>query len=138
MKAAAVQQAIYTRLNDASITSLLSTAYSPLVPIFSTVPQGLGEDSSRFPFITIGPDNEAGFDAVTFVGSEIVVQVQIWSRGTMHSMKAIADAVDLRLRRQPLSGLTGHVTTEFEGATFFQDPDGITNRAAMQFRVLVK
>lgn len=139
MKAAALQQAIYARLNDVSVTALLSTAYLPLPAIFTDVPQAAdSERDSQFPYITIGADTITPFDDKDHPGGSAIAQIDIWSRvKSMLALKAIADAVDARLRRQALSisGVT-HITTELESSTFTRDPDGKTKRALVLYRVL--
>jgi hypothetical protein len=139
MKAAALQQAIFTRLNDSSITALLSTAYAPLPAIFTDVPQAIdAEKESNFPFITIGGDTINPFDDKDAPGGNAIVQIDIWDRASsMLDLKALADAVDARLRRQALSisGAT-HITTEMDSSVFTRDPDGKTKRALILYRVL--
>lgn len=139
MKSAALQQAIYTRLNDTSLTALLSTAYSPLPAIFTDVPQAIdAEKETQFPFITIGADTITPFDDKDNPGGNAIVQVDIWDRASsMLDLKAIADVVDARLRRQALSisGVT-HITTELDSCVFTRDPDGKTKRALVLYRVL--
>jgi hypothetical protein len=139
MKADDLQQAVYTRLNDSSLTSLLSAAYTPLVPIFTDVPQAADSGADNmFPFVTIGADTITPFDDKSNLGGNAIVQVDIWARATsMLAIKAIADAVDARLRRQPLSisGAT-HITTELESSTPTRDPDGKTKRILSIYRVL--
>jgi hypothetical protein len=139
MKSAALQQAIYSRLNDASVTALLSTAYAPLAAIFTDVPQSIdAEKESNFPFITIGADTINPFDDKDDPGGSAIVQVDIWDRASsMLDLKALADVVDARLRRQALSisGVT-HITTELDSCVFTRDPDGKTKRALVLYRVL--
>lgn len=139
MKSAALQQAVYTRLDDTSVTSLLSTAYSPLKAIFTDVPQAADSElETMFPFITIGGDTITPFDDKDNPGGSAVVQIDIWDRASsMLDLKAIADAVDARLRRQTLSisGVT-HITTELDSSVFTRDPDGKTKRALLLYRVL--
>jgi hypothetical protein len=139
MKSAALQQAIYTRLNHSSVTALLSTAYAPLAAIFTDVPQALdAEKQSNFPFITIGADTINPFDDKSNLGGNAIVQVDIWDRAaSMLDLKALADVVDARLRRQALaiSGVT-HITTELDSSVFTRDPDGKTKRALILYRVL--
>lgn len=139
MNAADLQQAVYTRLNDTSLTSLLSTAYAPLVPIFSDVPQAAdsGKDN-MFPFVTIGTGSITPFDSKDDLGGSAIVQVDVWDRrSSMLDLKAIVDVVDARLRREPLS-MTNvtHITTELDSCTFTRDPDGKTKRALVLYRVL--
>jgi hypothetical protein len=139
MKSDDLQAAIYNRLNDSSVTSLLSTSYSPLVAIFTDVPQAADSElESAFPFITIGADTINPFDSKDDLGGSAIVQIDVWDRATsMLDLKAVVDAVDARLRRQDLSisGVT-HITTELESCTFSRDPDGKTKRALILYRVL--
>ena len=139
MKADDLQQAVYTRLNNSAVTSLLSTAYSPLVAIFTDVPQYAdGEAEANFPYITIGADTITPFDDKDKTGGNALVQIDIWARATsMLGIKTIADAVDARLRRQPLSisGAT-HITTELESSTPSRDLDGKTKRVLSLYRVI--
>lgn len=139
MKSDDLQTAIYTRLNNSAVTSLLSTYYTPLVAIFTDVPQAADSElETAFPFITIGADTINPFDSKDDLGGSAIVQIDIWDRATsMLDLKAVVDAVDGRLRRQPLtiSGVT-HITTELESCTFSRDPDGKTKRALILYRVL--
>lgn len=139
MKADDLQQAVYNRLNDASVTALLSTAYSPLAAIFTDVPQAAdSEQQSYFPFITIGADTINPFDSKDDLGGSAIVQIDVWDRrASMLDLKTVADAVDARMRRQPLSiaGVT-HITTELDSVNFSRDPDGKTKRALILYRVL--
>lgn len=139
MKSAALQQAVFTRLNDASVTALLSTAYAPLPAIFTDVPQSINaERDTDFPFITIGADTITPFDDKDAPGGNAIVQIDIWDRASsMLDLKALADVVDVRLRRQALaiSGAT-HITTELESSTFTRDPDGKTKRGLLLYRVM--
>lgn len=139
MKSDDLQQAIYTRLNDSSVTSLLSTYYSPLVAIFTDVPQvDDSELETAFPFITIGGDTISPFDSKDDLGGSANVQIDVWDRAaSMLDLKTLVDAIDTRLRRQPLSisGVT-HITTELDSCNFMKDPDGKTKHAAIQYRVL--
>jgi hypothetical protein len=139
MKSDDLQTAIYNRLNDSSVTSLLSTSYSPLAAIFTDVPQAADSElETAFPFITIGADTINSFDSKDDLGGSAIVQIDVWDRATsMLDLKAVVDAVDARLRRQDLSisGVT-HITTELESCTFSRDPDGKTKRALILYRVL--
>ena len=139
MKSDDLQTAIYNRLNDSSVTSLLSTSYSPLAAIFTDVPQAADSElETAFPFITIGADTINPFDSKDDLGGSAIVQIDVWDRATsMLDLKAVVDAVDNRLRRQPLtiSGVT-HITTELDSCNFSKDPDGKTKRALILYRVL--
>ncbi len=139
MKAQALHQAIYNRLNNASVTGFLSTQYAPLIAIFSDVPQAMdsGQDS-YFPFITIGQNVISPYDVKSSVGGSAVVQIDVWSRSRSSiTINELADAIDARLRRQPLDidGAT-HITTELQSATPSDDPDGKTKRVLLLYSVL--
>lgn len=139
MNAKALHQAIYNRLNNASVTGLLSTKYAPLVSIFSSVPQAANSgDDSYFPFITIGNNVISPYDVKDSVGGSASVQIDIWARSrSVLDIKEIADAVDARLRRQPLT-ITGatHITTELQDSQDMDDPDGKTMRIMLRYTVL--
>ena len=141
MKAAALQQAIYSRLNDSSITSLLSTAYSPLVPIFSlgSVPQSADSElDTAFPYLTFYAVSITPFDDKDRVGGSAVVQIDVWARTLSDlAVNQIGDAIDARIRRQPLS-ITGatHITSELITSQLLDDPDGKTKHLVTQYRVL--
>ena len=139
MKSDDLQTAVYNRLNDSAVTSLLSTYYSPLVAIFTDVPQAADSElESAFPFITIGADTINPFDSKDDLGGSAIVQIDVWDRATsMLDLKTVVDVVDSRMRRQPLSiaGVT-HITTELDSCNFSRDPDGKTKRGLILYRVL--
>lgn len=137
MRSNQLQAAIYTRLStDAALVALLSQAYG--VPaIFSDVQQPADAGAvNLFPFITYAVTSLTPFDTDDAAGGNAIVQVDVWARSKeTATINAIADAVDTRLRRQPLA-VSGHITTELVSATTSDDPDGSTKRALMLFRVL--
>ena len=139
MKAKELHQAIYNRLNDASVTASLSTKYAPLVSIFSSVPQAANSgDDSYVTFISIGNNTISAYDVNDSVGGSASVQIDIWARSrSVLDIKEIADAVDARLRRQPLT-ITGatHITTELQDSQDMDDPDGKTMRIMLRYNVL--
>lgn len=138
MKSAALQAAIYARLNDVSVTGLLSTAYGQAA-IFTDVPQPADAGAANlFPFITYRVSTITPYDTKDQPGGNAIVQVDCWHRlASDIALNALADAVDVRLRRQPLviDGVTW-ITTELESVSFSDDPDGKSKRALMLFRVL--
>lgn len=139
MKSDDLQTAVYNRLNNSAVTSLLSSYYSPLAAIFTDVPQAADSElETTFPFITIGADTINPFDSKDDLGGSAIVQIDVWDRASsMLDIKAVVDAVDGRMRRQPLSiaGVT-HITTELDSCNFSRDPDGKTKRALILYRVL--
>lgn len=138
MRLAALQAAIYNRLNHASVTDLLSPAYSA-VAIFTDTPQPIDAGASNlFPYITYGVTSVAAFDTDDEPGGNAIVQVDVWHRLSSDvALNTLTDAVDARLRRQPLAipGTT-HINTGLENMTMTEDPDGKTKRIMMLFRVL--
>jgi hypothetical protein len=138
MRFAALQQAAFNRLNNTAVTSLLSQAYGQAA-IFTDVPQPAdGADPTLFPYLTYSVSAVTPFDTDDEAGGNAVLQVDVWHRQASDlALNAIADAVDLRLRRQPLS-ITGttHITTELISRTQSDDPDGKTKRVLFLFRVL--
>jgi hypothetical protein len=138
MRFAALQQAVFTRLNNTAVTSLLSTAY-PGVAIFTDVPQPTdGGAISDFPYLTYSVSSVTPFDTDDEAGGNAIVRVDVWYRGPSDiAMNALADAVDLRLRRQTLT-ITGTtwITTELVSRTQTDDPDGMTKRVLFLYRVL--
>jgi hypothetical protein len=138
MKAAALATAVYARLNDASVTSLLSSGYTGAA-IFTDVPQPTDAGAvGLFPYITYGNDTITPYDTKDSNGGTAVCQDSIWDRAGSHiRIRQVADAVYARMHRQPMtiSGVT-HITTEFESMTMIDDPDGKTRQAIMLFRVI--
>lgn len=138
MKSDALQQAIYTKLNVAAITGKLSSDYG-VSAIFTDVPQA--DDSELpefFPYIVIGGDTFTAFDDKDDGGNSVVVQIDVYSRSaSMGAVKQIGDEVYAQIHRQALTipGVTW-VTSEFQGADYTRDPDGLTKRAIMQFAVI--
>jgi hypothetical protein len=103
------------------------------------VPQAADSElETAFPFVTISADTINPFDSKDDLGGSAIVQIDVWDRAaSMLDLKAVVDAVDGRMRRQPLSiaGVT-HITTELESCTFSRDPDGKTKRGLILYRVL--
>lgn len=139
MKWNALQQAIYNRLAAASgLTSLLSQAFLPSIAIFTDVPQSArGEDDSLFPYVTIFEASGGPFDDNETIGGDTLVQISIWSRGSMLAARDVMDAADAAMRRQALSiAGANHITTELSTVDVGRDPDGKTIRGTLQYRVL--
>jgi hypothetical protein len=138
MRLAALQQAVYARLNDASITALLSQAYG-MAAIFTDVAQPADAGAANlFPYVTYRVATVTPFDTDDAAGGSAIVQVDCWHRiAADPALMALVDAVDARMRRQPMT-ITGtaHITTELESVVVTDDPDGKTKRAAMLYRVL--
>jgi hypothetical protein len=131
-----LQTAIFARLNDTSVTATLSTAYGVTAVFNEWVPQLTdGGDPIGFPFVTFSFPTSGSFDDKDAIGQDSVVQVDVWARTNGTNIKAISKAVYDRMHRQAL-GVTGHITTECTAMVFERDPDGITRRCRMSYRVL--
>ena len=131
-----LQTAIFARLNNASVTATLSTAYGVTAVFNEWVPQLTdGGDPVGFPFVTFSFPASGPFDSKDAIGQDSTIQVDVWSRDNGTSVKVIGKAIYDRMHRQAL-GVTGHITTECTDMVFERDPDGITRRCRMAFRVL--
>jgi hypothetical protein len=131
-----LQTAIYARLNHSSVTGLLTAGYGVAAIFSEWAPQVTDSgDPAFFPFVTFSFPSSTAFDDKTAVGQDSVVQVDVWSRVGTVQVKTIAQAIYNRLHRQELA-VTGHITTQCEAMDFSRDPDGITRRALLSFRVL--
>jgi hypothetical protein len=134
----ALQAAIYTRLStDTALVALLSQAWGG-VAIFSDVPEINGENDAYFPYVSFGPDVATPWDTKTDFGSEVSVQIDVWSRQNDYTeTKGILSAIHARLHYQPLiiAGAS-HVLTRVTSATTSLDPDGHTRRGLMFLTVI--
>lgn len=132
MNADNLQRAIYSKLTgDATVSGLVTGVYADVQQ-----PLDAG-DSSAFPFITIGQDNLSSWDSKTFLGSEAVCQIDIWSRSNNFiEAKAIGSAVVNALHHQSLTiADASHVMTVQESSVYTRDPDGHTKRGLLSFRI---
>jgi hypothetical protein len=131
-----LQAAIFARLNHSSVTATLSTAYGVTAVFNEWAPQLTDAgDPIGFPFVTMSFPASTAFDDKTQTGQNSAVQIDVWSRVNGNQVKTIAKAVYDRLHRQAL-GVSGHITTQCEDMVFERDPDGITRRGRLTFRVL--
>jgi hypothetical protein len=131
-----LQAAIYARLNVVGITGLLTASYGVNAIFNEWVPQVTDAgDPSFFPFITMSFPASTPFDDKTAAGANSLVQIDVWSRANTSQVKIIAKAVYDALHRQAL-GVVGHVATQAEDMVFERDPDGLTRRARLTFRVI--
>lgn len=128
--------------SGSALLPLLAQAYyAPLHPIFSigSVPQSADSESeAAFPYITFYAASITPFDVKDRVGGSAIVQIDVWSRTLSDlAVNQIGDAVDARIRRQPLyiTGAT-HITSELITSGLMGDPDGKTKHFMAQYRVL--
>ena len=131
-----LQTAVFAQLNHSSITATLSTAYGVTAVFNEWVPQLTdGGDPIGFPFITMSFPTSGSFDDKDAIGQDTTVQVDVWARNNGTNIKATSKADYDRMLR-PARGVTGHITTECTAMVFERDPDGITRRCRMSYRVL--
>ena len=133
MKVAAVQQAIYDRLSTYSPVSDAVTG------IYTDVPQAAeSEDSSVFPYITIGPVAVTPDDTKSDDGAQTLVDVHIWIRSTSAlTWRAIADDIYDALQKYDALAVAGVnvIDCRFDSSAEFDDPDGKTRHQVSTFRV---
>jgi len=128
-----LQRAIYDKLTgDASLMALIDGVYADVQQ-----PLDAGSDAP-FPYVTIGSDSLSSWDSKTFLGTEALCQIDIWSRANNFlEAKAIGSAIVDALHHQPLT-ITGgsHVLTVQQSSVYSKDPDGHTKRGMLMFRVV--
>lgn len=112
------------------------TGSPPSIPTYDRVPT-----SNPFPRVTIGPGQciPGEDDGQCNTTYEVFLQIDAWSRAVgFPEVKALADTVKTTLHHaQPtLTGFTV-VLLEWVSTDYSRDPDGLTNRARMQFRALI-
>lgn len=131
-------QAVYDGLNVTAVTSLLTTAYSPMVAIFSAdAPQVADAHAEgNFPFVSFLIVSDETLPTKELFGMNAVVQIDVWHRtASMKALTLVSKAVFDALNRQAMAGITGHIDTVLEGADYTTEPDGKTKRAMLEFRV---
>lgn len=130
MSSLELQKAIVARLKaDAGVTTLATGG------VHDQPPSGV-----TFPYVSIGPDQVIPDRADCYDGSEVVLQVDVWSREVgFPEAKRIAEAVRAALTDAPLA-LAGHrlVDIAFVESRTLRDPDGLTSHAALTFRALTE
>lgn len=128
-----LQKAIYNKLTgDATLMSLIDGVYAD-------VEQSLDSGSDvPFPYVTIGSDNLLPWDSKTFLGTESLCQIDVWSRSNNFlEAKSIGSAITNALHQQPLTIQDAdHVMTVQQSSVYSKDPDGHTKRGMFMFRVL--
>lgn len=103
--------------------------------VFDDVP-----GSSPFPRITLGEGQTIGNFADCYDGSEVFLEINVWSRKTgFPEAKVIASGVRSILHGADLD-LPGHTLEllEFQDTIYSRDPDGKTRRARMTLRALTQ
>lgn len=136
MRTAELVQACYARLNVASVTSLLTSAYGvPAIFQVGRVPRNDAGDPLFFPFASFAVVTDADFSTKGDLGGSAIVQVDIWDRsGSAVTLGNIMRAAELATVRQPWT-VPGFITCERENSDVVPDPDGLTMHGIIRLRV---
>jgi hypothetical protein len=134
MTATALRAAVYSRL----------TTGVPSVPVWwPNAPQPADAASTTgFPYIVVPNVNQTFFGAKDSIGTNALVQVDIYARATAslseeESANSVFGLVRTALERQALTIASAtHVETTFESAGYGWDDDGKTRRIISLWRVL--
>lgn len=122
-------------LQGAIVTALKAAETAAGDSVFDDV-----SPSDPYPRITIGEGQTIGNFADCYDGSEVFVEINVWSRATgFPQVKQIASEVRAALHDADLD-LSGHrlELIEFQNTVYTRDPDGITRRARMTLRALTQ
>ncbi len=127
-----LQQAIYTKLNAASITDYASNA---ITGVFDDVPE-----NTAYPYIKIGEETSTNIATKTLDANEHTITIHVWSqyRGGFRDVKVIMQQIFTELHNSDIT-VSGaslvNIRHEFE--TVLLEQDGITRHGVMRFRVVV-
>lgn len=125
-----LQGAIVARLKSVSgVTALIGQRTYDAAP-----------DPVTFPYVSLGPSDELSDNAECKQADEVTMQIDVWSRATgFPEVRRIAAAVRAALHEFEAS-LTDNafVLIEHRQTRFLRDPDGLTSRAAMEFRAIIE
>ena len=135
MISAALQTALYQKLNGTAALTNLVTG------IYDLVPQELSEDNPPedvFPYVVIGDDRISAWDTDTELGFEANITIHVWTRaGGREKNQLILKQIYLALHRQVLT-VTGYNTVSgtFTESDLFIDADGLSQHGVISFRFL--
>ena len=116
--------------NNADLSALVDGRIYDRVP-----PDAAGKVTAKFPYVSLGPDQEITDDAECLRASEFILQIDAWSREAgFPEVKRIARAIEDALNDVELD-LTDNAAIYFhyDGRRIFRDPDGLTSHAALTF-----
>ena len=129
IKQFALQEALYTRLNnDSTLTDTNGAS------VYDEVPEG-----SSFPYVTIGETTALEYDTKDLTGSEQTVTFHVWSqyRGAKEA-KNIMDRLHDLLHNYSLSVSGANlINLRFDFGDLLRDPDGVTRHGVMRFRAIL-
>ena len=131
-----IQTAIYTELKASTELSAL------IVDVYDNNPlQGSAQDPAKFPFVVIGRDSyiDSSTNCSTGFDGNIEIRAHARSEAGFREVKQVESAIYKALNRATLAvdnalfiGLT-YVNTP----AYFVEPDGMTQTAITNFRILV-
>lgn len=134
MNLGAVQQAVYTRLsNFTALTSQLGST-----GIKSRVPQVTeAEAEAAFPYVTFGFPSVLPWDTKSDDGGNAILQVHVWSRSqsSLQYQSILTSVYDALDKYDLVISGAATVTVDFQGSTYFEDPDGVTVHGISDFRI---
>jgi hypothetical protein len=119
-----LQGAIIAKVKaDPGVTGLVATR------IYETVPEG-----TAFPYVSYAGSDEVEDDAECIPGSDISVQIDVWSRsvGFPEAKRICLHDSDLPLADNAL------VFIEHTATRVFRDADGLTNHGVMVFQAFIE
>ncbi len=127
-----LQTALYNRLiGDAALMAIVT----------GVLAQGDQDDDSAsltsFPYVTIGGDTATPRDTKTGFGASVLARIDVWSRsGNFLEAKSIGSLIAGLLHHRPMTIAGGwHVMTVQQSETYLIDPDGVTKRGLLMFRI---
>lgn len=120
-----VQKAIYAKLSA-------DTSYA----VYDDVPQ----ETSAFPYITIGEDNHTFADTDTELMNRVSITVNTWSRyrGRKEIKEMQAEVYNALHRANLVEAGYNFVTITQESSISFLDADGITRHGVQTFNLLIE
>lgn len=125
----ATQKALYDKLkSNAYLASLVTDIYD-----------NPPEETSTYPYVTIGEAVHNEFDTDTDEGNDVTISVHVWSRDRgRKEVKEIQNAIYLALSRQELSVIGyNFINCQFVTSQSFLDSDGKTRHGVQDFQILL-
>lgn len=130
-----LQVKIVDRLKaDADLSALVGAR------IYDIVPMASGKVTAQFPYVSFGPTQDIPEDADCIDGSELIIQIDAWSRDPGFAEgRRIAKAIKAALGDETLAlSDNALVYFEFDGRRDLRAPDGLTTQIVSTFRAGVE
>jgi len=98
--------------------------------------------NATYPYISLGDGQVVPDKADCIDGSEVFVQVDVWSRGINYEEaktigKAVVAALDDHEDTISVEGFSV-IVFELQSVQYLRDPDGLTRHGAITFRALIQ